>query len=87
MHVTPLEVDIAAGRCDLGTVNFLARLALHARRTGREVRLVGATPELLELIALAGLSPFLRPAAVSRDAPAARTAGRTAPCRGRTSGP
>jgi hypothetical protein len=84
MDVTRLDVDIAAGPCDLGTVDVLARLALHARRTGREIRLAGATPELLELIALAGLSRVLRPAPVNRGAAAARTAGRTAACRERT---
>ena len=80
-----LELDVAdQGPCDLGTVDDLARIALVARRAGRKVCLVGASPELVELIALAGLSGVLRAGRVSRGAAAARTSGRTAACRGRT---
>lgn len=40
---------------DAGTVEALARVALTARRLGREVRLRHASRELRELLALAGL--------------------------------
>ena len=41
---------------DLATVDALARVALVARRLGRDVRVEGASPELRELLALAGLA-------------------------------
>ena len=44
----------------LGTVDSLARLALAARRLGRDVRLRHARPELKELVAFAGLAEVLR---------------------------
>ncbi len=70
---------------DLGTVDALARIALGLRREGRMLRLQGATAELRNLIALAGLADVLGcEDAVSRGAAAARTAGRTGRCRGRT---
>lgn len=40
---------------DLGTVEALARVLLTARRLDRDVRLRGASAELLELLELAGL--------------------------------
>ena len=43
----------------LGTLDALARLQLAARRRGRAIRLVGASPELRELIAFAGLETVL----------------------------
>jgi ABC-type transporter Mla MlaB component len=70
---------------DIGTVDALARIALRLRREGCELRLRGATAELRNLIALAGLAEVLTcEDAVSRDAAAARTAGRTGRCRERT---
>jgi ABC-type transporter Mla MlaB component len=55
-----IEVDVAAlGRCDLGTVDGLARLALAARQIGRSVRLVGAAPALSELLGFSGLTRVL----------------------------
>jgi ABC-type transporter Mla MlaB component len=49
--------DIAA---DAVAVDALARLALAARRSGCEVRLRGASPELLGLVELIGLGEVLR---------------------------
>lgn len=43
------------GRADLDTVDGLARLALAARRLGFQLRLEHASPELVELVLLAGL--------------------------------
>ncbi|TDU05491.1 STAS domain-containing protein [Streptomyces sp. 846.5] len=43
----------------LGDLGALARLQLAARRSGRELRLVGAGERLRELIALAGLADEL----------------------------
>jgi hypothetical protein len=40
---------------DVGTVDALARFALAARRLGFRVRLEHASPELVELVLLAGL--------------------------------
>jgi ABC-type transporter Mla MlaB component len=55
-----LEVDVRAmTRCDIGTVDALAQLALVARREGRAIRLVNAPPELVELVALSGLTRVL----------------------------
>jgi len=45
---------------DVGTVDALARLQLTAGRLGCHVRLRGASPELLDLLALAGLRDVLR---------------------------
>ncbi len=45
---------------DLGTVGVLARLHLRARRRGRELWICGASPELCELVAFAGLAGVLR---------------------------
>jgi hypothetical protein len=44
---------------DLATVDALARLALAARRSGRELRLVNASPELRGLLGLVGLGGVL----------------------------
>ena len=52
--------------CDLGTVDCLARCALEARRRGLRIRLVGAPPELIELLALSGLTRVI-PAAPERQ--------------------
>ncbi len=49
--------DVAA---DAVAVDALARLALAARRSGCEVRLRGASPELLALVELIGLAEVLR---------------------------
>jgi anti-anti-sigma regulatory factor len=86
-EVRALVVNVAALRTsDVGTVDALARLALCAGRDGCDLVVVGASPELRELLALAGLTRVVRcePPALSPRAAAARRAGRTAPCRGRT---
>lgn len=44
---------------DVAALDALARLALTVRRLGREVWLRGACPELLKLVALAGLEDVL----------------------------
>ena len=46
----------------LPTVDVLAQLALAFRRNGRALRLEHASPELLDLLALCGLSWVIRPA-------------------------
>ena len=52
-----VDLDVASLiACDLGTVDRLARCALAARRQGRRIRLLGASPELVELVALSGLT-------------------------------
>jgi ABC-type transporter Mla MlaB component len=54
------EIDVRAlSRCDIGTIDALAHLALVARRDGRSIRLVNAPPELVELVALSGLTRIL----------------------------
>ena len=57
--VTELPVDVADLPCDAVTVDALARLALAARRGGSRVRLIGASPELRELVAFMGLADAL----------------------------
>ena len=52
----PLGCDVARLEDpDMGTVDALARMALAARRLGRNVELRHARPDLLELLVLAGL--------------------------------
>jgi ABC-type transporter Mla MlaB component len=45
----------AVGRCDIGTVDLVTRLALTARRGGSRLIVRDAPAELRELLALAGL--------------------------------
>jgi ABC-type transporter Mla MlaB component len=76
-------------RTDLGTVDALARVALRLRGEGAALRLHGASTELRNLIALAGLARILAchdeaGGTVNQDAAAGRRAGRSARCRGRT---
>jgi hypothetical protein len=47
---------VLKGRPDLGVIDDLARLQLVARRAGCSIRLRGASPELFELLVLAGLA-------------------------------
>lgn len=55
-----LDVDVRAlTHCDIGTVDAFAQLALVVRREGRSIRLVNAPPELVELVALSGLTRVL----------------------------
>jgi anti-anti-sigma regulatory factor len=55
-----VDCDVAHVRAaDFATVDALARAALNARRLGAYVRVVNATPELEELLRLAGLDEML----------------------------
>jgi ABC-type transporter Mla MlaB component len=59
---------------DAATLDALARLALTARRLGRQVRLQHACSELQELLTLAGLDRILPPfGAASRLGPSGQT--------------
>ncbi len=59
-HQDAVDCDVAAlADPHLGTVDALAKRQLTARRAGRPIRLLRASPELRELIALAGLSGTL----------------------------
>ncbi len=61
-----VDVNVASvTACNFGTVDRLARCALAARRRGLRIRLVGASPELVELVALSGLTRVI-PAAPAR---------------------
>ncbi len=51
--------DVRTVPADAVTVDALARLQLAARRTGCQVRLVHASPELRELLAFLGLEDVL----------------------------
>jgi ABC-type transporter Mla MlaB component len=51
--------EVAAVAADAVAVDALARLVLAARRHGAHVLLIGASPELLQLVALVGLSDVL----------------------------
>jgi ABC-type transporter Mla MlaB component len=51
--------DVTGVGCDAVTVDALARLQLAARRMGCQVRLRGASPELLDLVAFMGLQDLL----------------------------
>jgi ABC-type transporter Mla MlaB component len=55
-----LLCEASGVEADAVAVDALARLALAARRSGCEVRLRGASPELLGLVALVGLADVLR---------------------------
>jgi hypothetical protein len=65
----PLVIDLdGLARADVGIVDVLARVALAARRQGRQVYLQRASPELREIVTLVGLGAVLRsvPAQSSR---------------------
>ena len=55
-----LLCDVAGIAADAVAVDALARLALAARRRGCEVRLRGASPELLALVDFMGVADVLR---------------------------
>jgi hypothetical protein len=56
-----MPCDVRWLRADAATVNALARLQLHALRSGFCISLHNASPEMLELIAFMGLTRvFLR---------------------------
>jgi anti-anti-sigma regulatory factor len=55
-----LVIDVGGVRAaDVGTIGALARVALDARRRGDRIQIVGASPELVELLALSGLTRVL----------------------------
>ena len=54
-----LFVEVGELRGDLAALDALARLALVVSRHGGRIMLRGASPELIELIELAGLSDTL----------------------------
>jgi ABC-type transporter Mla MlaB component len=55
-----LLCEVGGVAADAVAIDALARLALAARRSGCEVRLRGASPQLLGLVELAGLADILR---------------------------
>ena len=56
----PLVCDVSTlGSADAETIDLLARLQLAARRHGRTLRLLDASPALVDLIAFAGLDAVL----------------------------
>jgi ABC-type transporter Mla MlaB component len=56
---TSIVCDVRAVSADAVALDVLARLQLGARRGGAEIRLRGASSELLELLAFAGLRDVL----------------------------
>jgi anti-anti-sigma regulatory factor len=54
-----LVLDLSGAPATAATVDALARLALALRRRGRRLRLLRASSELRELIALMGLTDAL----------------------------
>jgi anti-anti-sigma regulatory factor len=56
----PIVVDASRVAADLRSVDALATLQLAAKRLGTGVVLRGASPDLRDLIALAGLETVLR---------------------------
>jgi ABC-type transporter Mla MlaB component len=73
--VIALPCDVSGLAADLLAIDVLARLALAARRRGRQVRLRGASAELRALIAFAGLEDVLgdsRGKAEQREQPLGR---------------
>jgi ABC-type transporter Mla MlaB component len=55
-----VDWDVAGLPADVATVELLARFELASRRHGYTLRLGNAPAELIELIALLGLSDVLR---------------------------
>ncbi len=54
-----LDCEVAGVRADTVAVDALAHLALAARRQGCDVRLSGASEDLIELVRLVGLARVL----------------------------
>ena len=78
-----VRCDVAAVEPDAVVVDALARLQLAATRRGCAIRLRNASPALLELVELMGLSNVLCEPEV-RSRAAARSAGSASRRRGRT---
>lgn len=75
--------DVAGAQANAVTLDALARLHLAARHHGCDVRVEGASTELLTLLDFCGLRD-LAPLTTTRGAGATRRAGRDGRCRGRT---
>jgi anti-anti-sigma factor len=64
---TPVSVDLSGLTfCDASGLGALARIARHARRAGRQLRLTAARPSLLKIMRITGLDrafPELIPSA------------------------
>jgi ABC-type transporter Mla MlaB component len=54
-----VDCDVEGVPADVMTVEALARLQLAAQRTGCRIRLRNASPDLLEMVALMGLTDVL----------------------------
>jgi hypothetical protein len=62
LSATPLACDVCGlAPAGLAAIDTLARIALVCRRRGTSIAVIGAPPELRELIALAGLGGILCP--------------------------
>lgn len=63
----PVRVDLSELTfCDASGLGVLARVARHARRAGRQLKLISARPSLLKIMRVTGLDrsfPELRPPA------------------------
>ncbi len=59
-HIEQLRCELDGVEADAVAVDALARLALAARRHGCSTLLCGASPELIDLVALIGLDEVLR---------------------------
>ena len=57
---TTIVVDVSALASDALTIDALARFQLAAQRVGQRLQLRGASADLRDLIAFAGLSDVLR---------------------------
>jgi hypothetical protein len=65
LRPSTIVCDVRAAPADAVMLDCLARLQLVARRLGSEVRLRHASPELLDLIAFAGLADVLQAEALA----------------------
>ncbi len=94
-RAAPVECDVGGvERADLALVEAVARLALVARRAGRQLRLRRVGPELQGLLDLVGLAdvvalegPVSPRESPPEAGPAARTAGTSAPRPGSSASP
>ena len=67
-----IAVDVGGVKAEVVALDVLARLQLIARRCGYRIVLERASPELVELIELAGLSQVLEVNPVRSDSTAPR---------------
>jgi len=55
-RAAPVSVDVAGLTfCDAAGLGALARLAMHARQAGRQLRLISPRPSLLKIMRITGL--------------------------------